>query len=104
MSDLPSPGGWLNLASVRIAKVLYVGAATALSALYLYGSINVSGTVNSLQTGTNTGSSLQQAGVTVAQFALSKQFTATGGNVKVGAGAAAGAKYKTGFFPTPWTS
>lgn len=104
ITDVPSPGGWLQTYGVRVAKGLYVGTSTVLAALYLYGTLHTSGAVDFLQAGTNTGSTLQAAGTTMLQVAPSKPFTATGGNVKVGAGAAAGAKYNTGVFPTPWSN
>ena len=104
IADVPSPGGWLQLYGARVARGLYVGTASVLSALYVFGTLGVNGHVDFQQTGTETGVVLQVKGATQLQVAPSNTFTATGGNVKVGAGAAAGAKYNTGFFQTPWAN
>lgn len=50
-----SPGGWQNLKSVQIAKVLYVGTASVLAALYLFGNLTIRGsaTVHGNITGYN---------------------------------------------------
>jgi len=87
-----------------MSSALQIGttALLALSAgvmLYVAGKLNVRDAVNfASQNGTQSGAVIQVEGVTEIQ-AYTIPCTATGGNVKVGAGAAAGAKYDTCIIP-----
>lgn len=98
--DVPSPGGWLQTYGVRVARSIVIGTTSVLAGLTLYGTLGINGHVDFQQSGTETGIVLQIGGATQLQVIPSKVFTATGGNVKV----SGGAKYQTGFLPTPWTS
>lgn len=84
----------LAIAGSLVANVVMGGAL-----LYVQGQIKVRDAINFIPNGTTSGAVVQVNGITEIQ-AYTVACTATGGNVKVGAGAAAGAKYDTCIMPS----
>src|SRR4051794_17719510 len=76
MTDLPSPGGWLQTYGVRVYRALVLGGVGAAVVL------SINGHTDYVQTGTETGSILAVNGVTQQQIAPTRcalNGTATGG-------------------------